>query len=322
MYQARHKLRSDGRGRIKLCSGKGNTCEKEAKKEGTCAGCKSGRDRTVFENRAEGEIFIDARGTRYRIIGGQARQLCTYIESGDIKCDSAREDAKGLCRGHMNGTKRHKIPKDTPVGQEIEFNGEIRIWNGIQLCKPCNELGCKQYSVIGGKCKTHSPEWKCRFAETTCTNIRMYGNFCTIHKDGILNPRKKSEGEARIGAYLDELGMLHEDNKYIKHNDQVLYPDVDIIGLNTIIEFDGQQHFKAIDYWGGEEFLIRQQACDIKKDAWVRETGRRMLRISHKDIDSIEEIIRLYLDTQENYPPGSIIATRFYDCTDRDYTII
>ena len=43
---------------IKLCIGKDNTCTKQAKKNNLCLGCKNNRDKTLFANKIEGEIFV------------------------------------------------------------------------------------------------------------------------------------------------------------------------------------------------------------------------------------------------------------------------
>lgn len=99
----RYKLRKNGK-KTRLCKGKNDTCTKEPKKDGLCMGCISGRDANIFKNRAEGEIFTDARGIRYKYVGTQSKQLCI----GDNNtCVSVRKDATNLCDGHQTGFKKY-----------------------------------------------------------------------------------------------------------------------------------------------------------------------------------------------------------------------
>lgn len=318
MYQPRYKVNASGR-KSKLCSGKENKCTKEAKSGGTCTGCKTGFDRTVFGNHVEGEIFTDGRGIRYIYIGGQSRQLCV----GDNKtCKSLREDGDNLCRGHQTGFKKYGT-QGLSKNDVVTRNGEIRVFNGTQLIKLCSEHDCKIPSVKDGKCKKHSPHWHCRFVDEPCKNIRVdQTDYCNKHKDGVLNPRKKSKGEFRIAAHLDKLGIKYVSNQYIKYNDQGLYPDFEIADTGTVIEFDGKQHFDVVEYWGGQAFLDRQSACDLRKDAWIRDTGRYLLRISHKDIDNTEAIVDKYLNIIPSLERGTIVATDFQGYASRNYRAI
>ena len=47
--------------------------------------------------------------------------------------------------------------------------------------------------------------------------------------------------------------------------------DIFIPSLNIAIEYHGEQHFKAIDRFGGEEKLLKQQ----KRDEFVREQCKK-----------------------------------------------
>ena len=57
-------------------------------------------------------------------------------------------------------------------------------------------------------------------------------------------------------------------------------------------EFDGKQHFEPIEYFGGVDRYLDQVRTDKIKDQWVKEQKIELLRISYKDIDNIEDILR------------------------------
>lgn len=150
MDAPRFKTNAKGR-EIRLCSGKGNTCTKDAKVDDTCTGCKTGRDNTIFRDRTEGEIFADEHGTRYILVGGQIRQLCI---GDDNKCMSVRKDSTNLCTGHKVGNKRYRIG-NVEKGHIETIDGIPYIYDGKQRRKKCPTDGCTAIAIRGGPCKKH-----------------------------------------------------------------------------------------------------------------------------------------------------------------------
>jgi hypothetical protein len=53
--------------------------------------------------------------------------------------------------------------------------------------------------------------------------------------------------------------------------------------LHTAIEYDGEQHFKSIAHWGGNDNLAKIKVRDIKKNARCAELGIRLIRINYLD---------------------------------------
>jgi hypothetical protein len=96
-----------------------------------------------------------------------------------------------------------------------------------------------------------------------------------------------------------------------------------------LIEFDGKQHFKVVEHWNGEEGLEDRIERDVIKDNWCLANGKFLLRASYKDINNLEEIIKLaieFIETSQaeepdpKNPQGFIMATSFYDsiCTTKN----
>ena len=67
--------------------------------------------------------------------------------------------------------------------------------------------------------------------------------------------------------------------------------DFYIASVNLIIEYNGEQHYKAKKEWGGEKQLQWQQARDAALRRYCEEKKIRLLEIPYTDFDRIEEIL-------------------------------
>ena len=67
---------------------------------------------------------------------------------------------------------------------------------------------------------------------------------------------------------------------------------------NICIEFDGPQHFKATDLFGGKEELIKTKFRDNIKNEYCKINNINLIRISYKD-KNIEEILKERLKDYE-----------------------
>ena len=293
MDAPRYKTYASGR-KVKLCSGLDNTCTSEAKTEGKCIGCKTGNNKKVFDNRREGEVFAVNKPNsivRYRRIGGQSRKLCI---GDDNTCPALREVDK-LCRGHISGFKKYGT-EGLVKGDVIERNGELRLYDGIQLRQFCDFPECKQITVKDGKCKSHSESWRCKFTGYACECIRNFGDYCTLHRDNVQRIKERSIGETKVAGVLTDMGLKFQCNPPVKCSGKILYPDFLLTEHNVVIEFDGVQHFQAVERWGGEEGLKGRQQNDLTKEHWCLENKILLLRISYADMNRVEELIKTFMD--------------------------
>ena len=60
---------------------------------------------------------------------------------------------------------------------------------------------------------------------------------------------------------------------------------------NTVIEYDGEQHFKPVERFGGEKAFKTVQLHDNTKTKYCEDNDIRLLRISYKDKNNIQEIL-------------------------------
>lgn len=94
----------------------------------------------------------------------------------------------------------------------------------------------------------------------------------------------KSSGEQKIIEYLTSLNILFEYQKIFKNcqiTDTPLRFDFYLPNYNLIIEYNGQQHYKPIDYFGGEERFKQQKINDAFKKDWCIKNNINFLEIPY-----------------------------------------
>jgi formate dehydrogenase assembly factor FdhD len=113
-----------------------------------------------------------------------------------------------------------------------------------------------------------------------------------------------SRMESIAGCSLDDLGIDFMYNVTLFNRKRF---DVVIASLSQLWEFDGEQHFKPIGYWGGEDALSACINRDAEKTRWAVENDWTLIRVPYWDRDNIESYIREYASAPP--PPGLIITS-------------
>lgn len=101
----------------------------------------------------------------------------------------------------------------------------------------------------------------------------------------------ESSGEIKIRQILEKYNVNFQNQYRIRDFnisapfDFALFDDDNkLLGL---LEFDGEQHFYSVDYFGGEEKFNLQRERDERKNRWCRENNIRLARIPYTDYDKI-----------------------------------
>ena len=110
---------------------------------------------------------------------------------------------------------------------------------------------------------------------------------------------KTSKGESEIKHFLDDNHIVFEFQKTFDGlngcgNKKMSY-DFYLPKYNMLIEYQGEQHYKPIKYFGGEEKFKIQQEHDELKRKYAKENGYNLLEISYLDFDNIYKILELNL---------------------------
>lgn len=107
----------------------------------------------------------------------------------------------------------------------------------------------------------------------------------------------ESKGENAISSWLD--------GKIIAYTPQYKFDDCKNIlplpfdfaifdnksNLKLLIEYDGEMHFKSIDFFGGDEKFKERQSNDRIKDQYCEQNNIPLLRIPYWKFDNIEKIL-------------------------------
>ena len=163
---------------------------------------------------------------------------------------------------------------------DAEFREEVKALVGVE------------YSVVGyyrvGYEKIRMRHNICGHSYKTTPNNFLRGSRCTncVY----------SRGEKAVADVLDSLSIEYSREHSFKYLGRKRF-DFFIPSLNIAIEYDGEQHYKSIDAWGGEEYLESVRQSDALKNDFCEYMGIDLLRIPYWEFDNIDEIVTNFIDT-------------------------
>lgn len=210
---------------------------------------------------------------------------------------------------HMGAPLKIECTQCLSAKYELPYD----LLNSEILCDSCNTKGRKSESkflldlkeVSGGSFKALgryvNSSVRIPFLHVDCGRVsevapsRFLGNPTCTHclKESYSGG---SYGEKAVADVLDSLSIEYSREHTFEYLGRKRY-DFFIPSLNIAIEYDGEQHFKAVDHWGGEEALKRTQESDALKNDFCEYMGIDLLRIPYWEFDNIDEIVSNFIDT-------------------------
>lgn len=109
-----------------------------------------------------------------------------------------------------------------------------------------------------------------------------------------------SKGEKTISFLLDSKKVYYEREKTVNIKNHKLRFDFFLPDYNCFIEFNGEQHYKSIPYFGGDEGLKKQQLYDKYKRDYCKDNNINLLIIDYND--DIQSKLFNYLLKFNDYP--------------------
>jgi len=104
---------------------------------------------------------------------------------------------------------------------------------------------------------------------------------------------RESSMEKNISKILDKLNVFYERQKKFDNckYKQKLSFDFYLPNNNICIEYNGEQHYKSIKYWGGDVRYENQKIRDRIKKSYCKKNNIKLiiLHYRHKNIESILE---------------------------------
>lgn len=135
------------------------------------------------------------------------------------------------------------------------------------------------------KCKLCNREWKSKPG-----NIFSKGIVCKCQQD--INA---SKGELKISQVLDDYGIKYfpqySFDSLVGVRNGALSYDFYLPDNNLLIEFQGEQHYKPTELFGGKEKFEIQQEHDRRKRNYANIHNIGLLEISYTDYVNIEQIL-------------------------------
>ena len=225
------------------------------------------------------ELDCDLVSTEYIGETAPIEFICRKHRELGIQTTNKRNIRKGnACHecGRINSLHSREVP-DEEIKKLTEEKGFIFVGTTYEYGRKSVLYKCKKHLDKGIFIRSHN---SMRKAKGGCPYCTSYSNEEKIVK--LLN-----EWE-----YRTETQKTFEGCKYVSY----LRFDVFLTDFNTVIEYDGEQHYKPIT-WGNmskeeaEKQLEKNKTRDKIKDSYCKENGIKLIRIPYWKSENIEEYL-------------------------------
>lgn len=128
-----------------------------------------------------------------------------------------------------------------------------------------------------------------------CPNKHKIKMSWTLFKMGVrCNECNCSSGELEIANFLNKNNIDYEAQYVFDDckDKKVLPFDFYIPSINTLIEFDGEQHFRPIDIFGGEIGFAIRILHDKIKNEYCKLNNIKLIRIPYFEFNNISNILQ------------------------------
>lgn len=150
-------------------------------------------------------------------------------------------------------------------------------------------------------CKKHG-----RFTQAAGDHIRARGCGCQICSS--------SKGEKGITRILNMLKI--EFIKEFSFNYTPYRYDFCLPTYKILIEFDGEQHFRPVNLWGGESGFLKQQTTDVKKNLLALANNHFLIRIPYFKFDNLDKVLCKEISKLYPYIHDGKLYTTFVELLD------
>lgn len=162
------------------------------------------------------------------------------------------------------------------ASDDLEYISKLRASSGRKIkikcqnksCSHVYEISCEKFK-LGRRC----PMCSCSIGENIISDIL----------------------KSRSISYI----FQKEFDKLLGINGGKLSYDFYLPAYNLLIEYQGEQHNKPIDYFGGRSQFKKQQEHDRRKREYAKKNSIDLLEIWYWDFDNIEYVLNEKLDFKE-----------------------
>ena len=202
-------------------------------------------------------------------------------------------NVKIVCSSHGSF---EQLPKNHLAGKgcpECAFKN--RRFNRFDFIKKARDVHGKKYTYQKVSYKNNQIP-----VIITC---REHGDFEQLPKHHLVGKgcpscNSTSTGESMIAVILDEKKISYQQEFPLVKNPDTghhLRADFFIESLNMVIEFDGPQHFRPVEYFGGEEHYLQCVYRDKIKNNYCKDNRIRLIRIPYFKKNEIRETLEKFI---------------------------
>lgn len=230
-----------------------------------CSKCYSGKTSQLREK------FLSYNGTYFQLLDDPNKPINQKFHIRCLKCN--REYDYKIQMSILNGFSCRYCGKNgSPVLQE-EYEA--------RLFKITDEFKVIKYKNITS---SMTIQHKCGYIFSCLpTNFLKSANCPKCHS-------RRSAGEKRIANWLEKNKFDFEEQKQFKDLGAKKY-DFFLPQFNLLIEYQGEQHVRPIEHFGGQEKFEMQRANDLLKKQYALQHGYQFLEIFYYDYNNIENIL-------------------------------
>ena len=113
------------------------------------------------------------------------------------------------------------------------------------------------------------------------------------------NKCRQSKGENKISMFLDLINVEYK-KEFTFINSRYRY-DFCILNNKILLEYDGIQHFKAVDYFGGVKALKMIKLHDMIKNRLAKKNGYYLIRLHYNLINNLENSLIYHINKKYKY---------------------
>ena len=211
---------------------------------------------------------------------GEARLLVAY-EGNFYKEKKGKYELDSKCK-ECRKEYETKRKENNPEKYKESNNKAAAKWrkNNPDYAKEWRENNPEKYKESKNNWRENNPDY---FKEYWDKYLEENG----------LERGQGSIGEQKVRQVLRESNLtFSEQHRFDDCKFKYTLPfDFYIPSLNTIIEYDGEQHYRAVKGWGGEEYFQICKQRDVIKEEYCRDNNIRLIRIPYWEYDNIEQIL-------------------------------
>lgn len=174
-------------------------------------------------------------------------------------------------------------------------------------CPKCKGRNCDTKFFIEKSIKVHGDKYDYSLVNYTSAinkiivKCKEHGKFEQIARDHLnghgCSKCNDSKGEKYIRLFLlkNNISFISQYKYDDCRNINKLPFDFYLPDYNVLIEYDGEQHFKSIEKFGGIEYYIKVINNDKIKNEYCLNNDIRLLRISYYEYKKIDNILNDYI---------------------------